>query len=56
VLLHLKEQLKSLHGLSALALGGIALLHLAAALRHHFWLKDSVLIRILPRRSGGRRP
>jgi cytochrome b561 len=50
------EQLKSLHGLFALALAGIALLHMAAALRHHFWLKDSVFIRMLPRRSGGRSP
>ena len=50
------EHLRSLHGLFALALAGIALLHMAAALRHHFWLKDSVLIRMLPRRTGGRSP
>jgi cytochrome b561 len=49
----LLEQLRSLHGLFALALAGIALLHVAAALRHHLWLKDGVLIRMLPRRSGG---
>lgn len=49
----LLEHLRSLHGLFALALAGIALLHVAAALRHHFWLKDSVLTRMLPRRSGG---
>jgi cytochrome b561 len=49
----LLEHLGSLHGLFALALAGIALLHVAAALRHHFWLKDSVLTRMLPRRSVG---
>ena len=52
----LLEHLRSMHGLFALALAGIALLHIAAALRHRFWLKDSVLTRMLPRRSGGHPP
>jgi cytochrome b561 len=49
----LLAQLRNLHELFALALASIALLHIAAALRHHFWLKDGVLIRMLPRRRGG---
>ena len=52
--LALLTQLKRLHGLLALALGTIVLLHVAAALRHHFWLKDGILIRMLPRHSGNR--
>jgi cytochrome b561 len=48
--------LKRLHWLLGLALGTIVLLHVAAALRHHFWLKDGVLTRMLPRRLGRRLP
>jgi len=47
-------QLKSIHGVLAASLVVIVLLHAFAALRHHFWLRDDVLIRMLPRRSGGR--
>jgi cytochrome b561 len=38
-----------------LAYAGIALvvLHVAAALRHHFWLRDSVLRRMITPSSGG---
>jgi cytochrome b561 len=27
---------------------GIAILHILAALKHHFWNKDDVLLRMLP--------
>lgn len=39
------------------ALAALLALHVAAALRHHFWLRDDVLARMLPRRQrerGGR--
>ncbi len=54
--LGLLAQLKRLHWLLGLALGTIVLLHVAGALRHHFWLKDGILTRMLPRRSGRRVP
>jgi cytochrome b561/polyisoprenoid-binding protein YceI len=42
------ETLKGLHGILASALFFIALLHMAAALWHHFRYKDNVLRRMLP--------
>ncbi|HEX2257694.1 MAG TPA: cytochrome b/b6 domain-containing protein [Afifellaceae bacterium] len=49
------EALESVHTNLAWAAVGLALLHIAAALRHHFWLRDDVLRRMLRpvgRRSG----
>ena len=40
--------LKRLHHLLANALAGLVLLHVGAALRHHFQLKDSILRNMLP--------
>ena len=40
--------LKSTHVLLSDALFAIAILHILAALKHHFWNKDDVLIRMLP--------
>jgi cytochrome b561 len=40
--------LKSTHVLMSDALLAIAVLHILAALKHHFWNKDEVLIRMLP--------
>lgn len=37
-----------LHSLLGLALFGLVVLHVTAALRHHFVLKDSILFRMLP--------
>ena len=42
--------LRSVHGFLAATLALIVLLHAAAALRHHFWLRDDILVRMLPRR------
>jgi len=44
----LADQLLALHRLNSNLLLALVLLHVAAALRHHFWLKDDVLRRILP--------
>jgi cytochrome b561 len=44
------RQLRNVHGFLAASLTLIVLLHSAAALRHHFWLRDDILVRMLPRR------
>jgi cytochrome b561 len=44
----LYETLVTTHGVLAWSLGVVATLHLLAALKHHFWLKDDVLKRMLP--------
>jgi cytochrome b561 len=44
----LYEVLLSTHGILAWTLGIVATLHLLAALKHHFVLKDDVLRRMLP--------
>jgi cytochrome b561 len=44
----LEEIFGELHELLAGLLGGVALLHAAAALRHHFLLRDEVLRRMVP--------
>lgn len=44
------RQLRSVHEFLAASLALIVLLHAAAALRHHFWLRDDILVRMLPRR------
>lgn len=44
----LSELIKPFHGLSAWLLAGLVALHVAAALKHHFIDKDTVLARMLP--------
>ena len=44
----LYEALLQTHDLLALALGAVVALHVAAALKHHYFLKDDVLRRMLP--------
>jgi cytochrome b561 len=43
--------IKPLHELSAFALVGLAALHIAAALKHHWIDRDGLLLRMLPGRS-----
>ncbi len=50
----LKEALGLAHFVLGWALAGLVLVHIGAALRHHFWLKDTVLARMLP--GGGGKP
>jgi cytochrome b561 len=45
------ETMEAVHTTFAWLAVGLALVHIAAALRHHFWLKDDVLRRML--RPGG---
>ena len=40
--------LKTTHDYLSFLLFGIAVLHILAALKHHFWNKDDVLVRMLP--------
>ncbi len=47
------EMLKEVHEALAATLFFLAILHVAAALKHHFWDKDDVLRRMLP--FGGSR-
>jgi cytochrome b561 len=49
----LQENLKELHEALFTVLAIVALLHAAAAVYHHFWMKDDTLRRMLP---FGRRP
>nr|WP_295784358.1 cytochrome b [Rhodoferax sp.] len=44
----LAEMIKPWHQYSAFALAGLVLLHVAAALKHHFIDKDGLLARMLP--------
>ena len=44
----LYEALLTTHGTLALILCGVVILHVAAALKHHYKLKDDVLRRMLP--------
>jgi cytochrome b561 len=48
----LEGVLKALHETAAWTMAGLIVLHVAAALRHHFVKRDLVLLRMLP----GRRP
>jgi cytochrome b561 len=48
-----RKPLTQWHGLAANFVLGIALLHAAAALAHHYVLKDGVLRRMLPGREAG---
>jgi cytochrome b561 len=45
------KQIKELHEISAFALLGLALLHIGAALKHHFIDKDGLVSRMLPSSS-----
>lgn len=45
------KQIKELHEISAFALVGLALLHIGAALKHHFIDKDGLVSRMLPSSS-----
>lgn len=47
--------LKWVHLIGAVAMTGLLLLHVAGALKHHFVLKDDVLIRMLPRSTAAPR-
>ena len=42
------EFLKGTHDLLSILLFAVAILHILAALKHHFWNKDDVLKRMLP--------
>ncbi|MEP6547266.1 MAG: cytochrome b [Gammaproteobacteria bacterium] len=42
------DLLRSTHGILSEVLFVIAVLHILAALNHHFWHKDDVLLRMLP--------
>jgi cytochrome b561 len=42
------DLLRSTHGILSGALFALAVLHILAALKHHFWNKDDVLRRMLP--------
>ncbi len=46
------DLLRNTHDAMSVALLTIAVLHVLAALKHHFWDKDDVLLRMLP---GGRK-
>jgi cytochrome b561 len=45
---HAFNLLKSTHVFLSDALFAVAVLHILAALKHHFWNKDDVLVRMLP--------
>jgi cytochrome b561 len=42
------DALRSTHHILSYLLFAIAVLHILAALKHHFWNKDDVLLRMLP--------
>jgi cytochrome b561 len=42
------DWLRGTHDTLSWALFAIAVLHILAALKHHFWNKDDVLVRMLP--------
>jgi cytochrome b561 len=48
--------LRATHDYLSDALFAVALLHIAAALKHHFWNRDDVLIRMLPFAKSEREP
>jgi cytochrome b561 len=51
---HLEELVGFLHVSLSLAFAALLLLHVAAALRHHFARRDGVLERMLPARKSPR--
>lgn len=52
----LAHELEDLHETLAWTLALLAVLHIAAALKHHFWLKDDVLTRMTPFMDSRPRP
>jgi cytochrome b561 len=52
---HWFEVFKRTHGLLGAVLFAIVILHVLAALKHHFWNKDDVLKRMLPFTNGEER-
>lgn len=50
------DLLRSTHHLLSDVLFAIAVLHILAALKHHFWHKDDVLLRMLPFTKSEKRP
>ena len=48
----LADSLKPLHGALAYALAGLVLLHVAAAIKHHFLDRDGLLVRMAWGRDG----
>jgi cytochrome b561 len=48
--------LKSTHDYLSDLLFALAILHVLAAIKHHFWNKDDVLKRMLPFTGAGRKP
>ena len=50
------EILKTTHDYLSDLLLAIVILHVLAALKHHFWNKDNVLLRMLPFTKSGRNP
>jgi cytochrome b561 len=48
--------LRSTHGALSWALLAITILHVLAALKHHFWNKDEVLKRMLPFTNTEKQP
>jgi cytochrome b561 len=53
---HAFDLLRSTHHLLGKVLFAVAVLHILAALKHHFWNKDDVLLRMLPFTNSGKRP
>ena len=49
------ELLRSTHDFMSYVLLAIAVLHILAALKHHFWNKDDVLVRMLPFKKSEKR-
>jgi cytochrome b561 len=49
----LSERMFAVHTIAGWALGVLALMHIGAALQHHFIHRDNVLRRMLPRMLGG---
>lgn len=45
---HSFDLLRATHGILSWVLFALAILHVLAALKHHFWNKDDVLVRMLP--------
>jgi cytochrome b561 len=52
----LAEVLKSLHHLLAFALGFVVLIHIGAAVKHHYMDDDGLLLRMWPRNQSNNSP
>ncbi len=50
------DLLRSTHEILSDVLFVLAILHILAALKHHFWNKDDVLVRMLPFKKSEKRP